>query len=464
MGNGNGSLSMLRADQLAPHNIEAEHAVLGSLLIRADLTDTVRALLRSDDFFIVRHQWIYEAILSLKARRKAVDHLTVSAELEQRGQIDEIGGLSYLMDLHSYSPFAENIETYARIVQEMALRRRLIETGGQIARLAHSDETDISTVLNQSVSAVSGVNEDYVKSVETTQSLGDLVLSIQVEADEWKFDPRPYRGLSFGYEDVNEATGGLQPGEMTIVCGRPGMGKTAWLCEIVRRSALSGQRVLYFSMEMSAKVLARRMICQDAQISSRKLKQGRLHAGEWDRFHASSVHLMETLNDRIFIEQRSGMTVSQMESVTRKYARQEKIGIVVVDTGNKVAPSHWGNREYDNLTLVSHDLAAWFMNEGIAGLVAVQLSRAGANPLQGPTLDNLRGTGAWEEDARQVISIHRPAYYTPEETDPLKIEETFIEVLKNTNDESSGFVKLAWRPEYTGFENVSRYQLDERFE
>src|SRR5687768_6161490 len=221
----------IRTDQLAPHSVEAEEAVLGSILISAEALFEVLAFLKPEDFFIVRHAWIFEGMLSLHERRDPIDYLTVVNELEQMGRLPEIGGAAYILSLINKTPSTLNVEGYGRIVERMALRRRLIDAASQIARVAHSDETDIDTVIGKAEQAIFAVTERRL-----TRDLLPIKDAVSDYFDHVSFMSRHQEevlGVPTGFVDLDRMLGGLQRSDLLIVAARPGMGKTSWLNSIV---------------------------------------------------------------------------------------------------------------------------------------------------------------------------------------------------------------------------------------
>ncbi|MCC6906184.1 MAG: replicative DNA helicase, partial [Anaerolineae bacterium] len=263
-----------RADQLAPHSVEAEEAVLGSILLNAEALFEVISFLKPEDFFIVRHSWVWEAILRLHERRDPIDYLTVASELEQTGQLLELGGAAYILSLVTRTPSSLNVEGYGRIVERMSIRRRLLDAAGKIARVAHSEETDIDEVVSQAEQAIFDVTE--------RQRANELV-SIKEVASAY-FDQISYKarhqeellGVPSGFLDLDRMMGGFQKSDLLIVAARPGMGKTSWLNSIVLNAARLRQRVAMFSLEMGNEQLIQRLISSETHIPSQKLREGKL--------------------------------------------------------------------------------------------------------------------------------------------------------------------------------------------
>src|SRR5512138_2261892 len=227
--------SDLRSDQLAPHSIEAEEAVLGSILINPEALFEVLPFLNADDFFIVRHAWIWEFMLALHERRDTLDYLTIVSELEQTSKLAEVGGAAYILSLINKTPSALNIEGYGHIVERMALRRKLIEAASQIARVAHSDETDIDNVIGKAEQAVFDVTERRL-----TRDLIPIKDAVSEYFDHVSFMSRHQEevmGVPTGFIDLDRMLGGLQRSDLVIVAARPGMGKTSWLNSIVMNAA-----------------------------------------------------------------------------------------------------------------------------------------------------------------------------------------------------------------------------------
>jgi replicative DNA helicase len=431
-----------RTEELAPHSIEAEEAVLGAILIRPECMDDIR--LRPDEFFVVRHRWIYEA---MRAVGPSLDPaVTLPHALEERGRLSEIGGRQYIATLLSRTPSSLNVEGYASIVHNMAVRRQLSHAAGGIARLAHSEETDLSEVLNQSQQLVAAVADTHMiaESVMADEVAGELI----TQAKEYRNNPATVRGLASHVADIDSYIRGFRSRRLYLLCGRPGMGKSAMLFQIAQGFARGGTPVLIFSLEMDYAQVVHRMACQHAQVDSLGIEDGTLPQHEYNRYIETLVALTEQ-RIPLYIVDTSGLTISDMQSITRRHVNRYGVDVVFVDTANRVKSETKGSR-YEQATEISHRMADWAHDPqmNITLLTAAQLNRSVANQSDPvPTLSDLRDTGAWEEDADGVLAIHRPYYYDPAADRML----AYLYALKMRQGRALFKVKMAYRAAWTGF-------------
>lgn len=451
---------MYRAEQLAPHSVEAEEAVLGAILINPDALLEVLEFLSPEAFFIVRHAWVYEAMLALYRDKQPIDYLTIVNHLEQSGRLAECGGAAWILSLINKTPSALNCEGYGRIVEHMAIRRQLIEAAGQMARAAHSEETDIDTVLENAHHAIIEVVDNRASSLETVESTQTIAYDVRAEVVAAHDNPRELLGVSTGIPELDGVMLGIEPSLLDYIAGRPGMGKSTLLAQLADGLGQAGHNVLFFSLEMRRIPLTRRMICQRAQIPNTAARQGRLTKSELERFE---TEMRKTRG--VFVEDRGGLTVLEMQSIARKYDNKYGLTAVMVDTINRVRAvgNERGNDrsdQYHRLTRVSHSLADWAHNESYAVIAAAQLSRPpkGVKP-RAPTLADLRDSGALEEDADVVIGIHRPFYYDPDDESKRFVAE--LHPLKLREGASDTMARLAWVADWPGFGRLSTYNLED---
>ena len=449
---------------LAPHSIEAEEAVLGAILVDPGALYDVMPFLSEDDFFIVRNGWIWRAITTINRRGDALDYLTVANELKQRGKLEETGGFGYLLDIVNRTPSALNIEGYGRIVENMAVRRRLLDATQQVARAAHSDESTIEDVIAASDKAMSYAIDRHVSTISKARSVEDVVVEVQVEACNWRDDPRDVRGLACGFYPFDIATGGFEKGLLYEIAARPGIGKSALAAQIILGLLLQGISVVLFSLEMTDKAMVRRMGVQRARVDATLLKEGRLPKNDFDRF-MSVLDDIAQVRDRLLIESGSGVNVRTMKSIAKRFERDHNIGLVVIDTLNRVSSD--GNSPYERMTMTSHSIADWAHESDYAILAPVQLSRANAKLAnKRPTLDALRDSGAVEEDADWIGGLHREYAYANSEEERQKIEADGKEhlaellVLKNRDGDSEKASEMYWNAKSVNFERLEKHTFD----
>src|SRR5574341_768199 len=399
--------SDLRTDQLAPHSIEAEEAVLGSILINPESLYEVLPFLKGEDFFIVRHSWIWDAMLRLHERRDPIDYLTVVSELEQVGQLAEVGGAAYILSLINKTPSALNVEGYGRIVERMALRRRLIEAASQIARVAHSDETDIEAVISKSEQVIFEVTErrlerDLVPVRHVVSEYFDHVSFMARHQEE-------VMGVPTGFIDLDRMLGGLQKSDLVIIAARPGMGKSSWLNSVVMNSARMNQRVALFSLEMSNEQLVQRFVSAETHIPSHKLREGRLDEKDWAQFVAATPYL-GTLP--IHMDDTPALSTTDLRSKSRRLHLEYGLDLIVVDYLQLMTTPHRSENRVQEISYISRSLKQLARELNVPVISAAQLSRAVEQRNdKRPQLSDLRASGCLTGDT--FIYLPDSGQYVP---------------------------------------------------
>ncbi len=446
----------LRTDQLAPHSIESEEAVLGAILINPDSLDEVH-FLQADDFFIVRHAWIFETVRALQNAKTPIDVVTVAQRLEERGHLAEIGGAAYVLSLINKTPSALNVEGYGRIVERMALRRRLIEAASQIARLAHSDETDTERVIELAEKAIHTVSERQAVTISTVKSAQELIAEDLHQVQKWHDDPQEIRGMRCGIYPLDLAMGGWEPGRNYLVAGPPGVGKSALLAQMAGGFAAQGHPVLFFALEMPGLEVLRRIVCQRANVSSQLLRQGKLKPDDLDRYKKEAAEVAKL---PLWFEDRAGLSLHGMQSLARRYRRERGIEVCFIDTLQKVADIGRGSSLYEGTTNVSVGIANWARNSDYSVVTAAQLSRAsGQRKDKRPVLSDLRDSGSQEQDADGVFMLYRESYYPkPSKGSAKPVPGEVIEIIlrKNRYGEANFPVEMWWNPTWPGFARLTK--------
>lgn len=442
----------LRTEQLAPHSIEAEEAVLGSILINPDALYEVLSFLKAEDFFIVRHGWIWDALLRLHERRDPIDYLTLVSELEQVGQIAEVGGAAYILSLINKTPSALNVEGYGRIVERMALRRRLIEAAGQIARVAHSDETDIDTVISKSEQVIFEVTERRLE-----RDLVPIRQAVSEYFDHVSFMSRHQEdvmGVPTGFIDLDRMLGGLQRSDLLIVAARPGMGKSSWLNSVVMNAARMNQRVALFSLEMSNEQLVQRFVSAETNIPSHKLREGKLDEKDWSQFVAATQYI-GTLP--IYMDDTPALSTSDLRSKARRLHLEFGLDLIVIDYLQLMTTPYRSENRVQEISYISRSLKQLARELNVPVVSAAQLSRAVEQRNdKRPQLSDLRESGSIEQDSDVVMFIYRDAYYNPDSPEGNKAE---IHIAKHRNG-PTGVVELIFIPALTQFQNAARHSID----
>jgi replicative DNA helicase len=432
-------------DSLAPHNVESEEAVLGAILLSPEALFEVLSFINADDFFIVRHAWIWEAIVNLHERRAPIDYLTVASELEQQGRLEEIGGEAYLLNLISKTPSALNIEGYGRVVEQMAVRRRLISAASRIAQVAHSEEPDIDEVINRAEQAIFEVTERRL-----ARELVPIRDVVSEYFDHISFLTRhqgEFIGVPTGFKDLDTKLGGLQKSDLVIVASRPGMGKSSLLASIVMNAARHHQRVALFSLEMANEQIVQRFISMDTRIPSTKLREGRLDDRDWDLFVKATQSLSEI---PIHMDDTPSLSTQELRTKARRLHMEYGLNLIVVDYLQLMTTPFRTDNRVQEISFITRALKGLARELNVPVVAAAQLSRAvEQRGDKRPLLSDLRESGSIEQDADVVMFIFREAYYNPET--PVG-NRTEVNVAKHRNG-PTGIVDMVFIPEITQFKD-----------
>ena len=427
-----------------PHNREAEEALIGSILINPDAYLEVAGFLQADDFYIHRHRFIWQAICRLQERRSSLDLLTVSDELDRLGCLVEIGGPAYLSALIGGTPTSVHAEAYARIVEQTAVRRRMLEAANQVAKLAYQQDAALETVIEDSERAIFAVSQ---RPLGRDLRPASTVLDELFDQVEQRSKQNGIFGIPTGFIDLDRLLGGMQPSDLLIVAGRPGMGKTSLLLSTIRCAAQTHKKcVALFSLEMSAGQMAQRLVSQQTGIDSQRLRTGRLNEHEWPLFTESVEAISET---RLFLDDTPAITPSQLSAKCRRLQAERGLDLVVIDYLQLMSGGGRFENRTQEIAHISRQLKVLARELNLPVLAAAQLSRAVEQRAdKRPVLSDLRESGSIEQDADVVLFLYRP-----EDKEPLTQVE--VEVAKHRNG-PVGQVKLAFNPAATRFDNAAR--------
>jgi replicative DNA helicase len=432
--------------QIIPHSREAEEAVIGSVLINPDAYYDVAQFLRADDFYIHRHGWIWEAFTRLHERRTPIDFLTVTEELDQLGQLSEVGGPAYITALISNVPSSLHAEAYGRIVEQTSVRRKMLEAANQIAKLAYQEELSVDTVMDDAEKAVFGVSERRV--TRDLQPIQQVLSEYYDRIDQLSQRGEDFFGVPTGFTDLDRLLGGLQPSDFIIIAGRPGTGKTAFMLSAAKNAAqIHKKHVAIFSLEMSNEQLVQRLISQETGIDSHRLRTGKLNEDEWPIF----THSIEVLSDtRIFLDDTPSLTPLQLRAKCRRLHLEYQVDLVMTSGARS-------ENRVQEVSYISRNMKVMARELDVPVLAAAQLSRAIEQRAdKEPQLSDLRESGSLEQDADIVMFIHRPELY---EKDTLKQHLAQIKVAKHRNG-PVGTVELVFRDNLAKFENAATRHVD----
>lgn len=360
-----------RIERLPPQNVEAEEAVLGALLIDPDAIIRVAIIIKPDDFYREKHGWIYDAALNLHERREPIDFLTICDELDRREQLDQVGGPAFITSLINAVPTSIHIEHYAHIVERTATRRRLIEAAGQIAGVAYQEADDVEEVVDRAEQILFGVSQRRISR--------DLVPIKQVLSEY--YDRIEYLtrhqgemiGIPTGFERIDKLLGGLQRSDMVILAARPSVGKTSLALSIAHNAAKKhGQRVAFFSLEMSNEQVVQRLISAETGIDSQRLRRGNIADDEWGRFMKATSDLSETL---FFIDDTPGISALELRTKARRLHAEVGLDLIVVDYLQLMRGDFRSENRVQEISAISRAIKALARELNVPVLALSQLSR-----------------------------------------------------------------------------------------
>ena len=394
-----------------PQNLEAEQSVLGSVLLDNEAYGIVEGTIRANHFYKEGHRKIFRAMEKLAQRDEPIDLVTLTEELRQTGELENVGSVPYLIGLADSVPTAAYAENYARIVREKATLRDLISASGQIMQNAYDQSFPIEQVLDKAESSIFELSTSKLS--HAFQAMPILVSETFAHINELFANPDPVSGLRTGFRELDSLTAGLQPSSLNVLAARPSMGKTAFALTIALNVALrEKQPVGIFSLEMSALQLVTRMLCSEARVDMSRVRNGQLSDRAFQRL-ADSAGRMSDAN--IFIDDAADMTVMELRARARRLMSEHNLGLIIVDylqlmTGSgRIGSSE--NRQQE-ISAISRSLKALSRELDTPVLVLSQLSRAvESRPNKRPMLSDLRESGAIEQDAALVMLIYRDEYY-----------------------------------------------------
>ena len=441
------------APQVVPHSLEAEEAVIGAVMINPEAYYDVAQFLQANDFYIHRHQWIWEAFTRLHERRIPIDLLTVSEELEQMGQLAEVGGPAYLTALINAVPTSLHAEAYGRRVEETAIRRRMLTAANDIAKLAYQENATVDAVMDEAEKAIFGVSERRM--TRDLQSIQQVLSDYYDRIDQLANRDEETLGVPTGFIDLDRLLGGLQPSDLLIVAGRPGMGKTAFMLSAAKNAAQTHKKhVAIFSLEMANEQLVQRLIAQETGIDSQRLRTGKLQEDEWPVF----THAIEVLSDtRIFLDDTPALTPLQLHTKCRRLHMEFQLDLIVVDYLQLMSGGIRSDNRVQEVSHISRNMKILARELNVPVLAAAQLSRAVEQRAdKEPQLSDLRESGSLEQDADIVMFIHRPEMY---ERDTAKKNIAQIKIAKHRNG-PVGTIELVFRNNLAKFENAVTHNVD----
>lgn len=437
-------------DRIPPQNIEAEQAVLGAMLIEREAISKVAELLRPEDCYREAHRLIYNAMLELFNKNDAVDMVTVIEFLRKGDKLEAAGGISYITSLANSVPTAANVLYHAKIVEEKALLRQLINAATNIASSGYEGSEEVSSILDTAEKTILAVSSR--KSGGEFTPIKSIIFDAFTKIESLYASKGSITGLSTGFRDLDKLTSGLQPSDLILIAARPSMGKTAFVLNIAQHIGVKEKKaVALFSLEMSKEQLVQRMLCAESTIDSQRLRIGELEPNDWTKLVSGADRLSSA---PIFIDDTSGITVMEMRSKCRRLKIEHDLKIIIIDylqlmqgSGKKGSE----NRQQE-ISEISRSLKGLAREIGVPVIALSQLSRSvESRQVKKPMLSDLRESGSLEQDADIVAFLYRDDYYNPD-SEQKNITEVIIAKHRNGPVDT---VQLFFHKQFTKFSDLS---------
>ena len=431
----------------APHSLEAEQAVLGSMLIDGRCISEVVGLVRPDDFYLQTNREIYETIYEMFSYSQPIDPVTVLDKMRERGVFDEQNSPKYLMQLMEITPTAANVKQYAQIVRDKSLLRGLSTAASDIVDTVYEGVGTAQDILEAAEKRIFAIRRG--NAVDSLEHVGTILLKVYDRLAELAKSDSDISGLSTGLRDLDKFISGLNNSDLMLLAARPGMGKTSMALNIALNVAKKYPKktVAFFSLEMSKQQLVTRLISNESFVDNKKLVTGRLDPEDWSKIGLASTVLNQT---DLRVDDNPSLTVAEMNAKCR---RLENLGLVIIDylqlmTAAGGPVKYGGENRQQVVSDISRSLKIMAKELNVPVVCLSQLSRANESRQdKRPMLSDLRESGAIEQDADEVIFLYREDYYN-KETEKQNVAECIV--AKNRHGET-GTVELQWLPQFTTF-------------
>jgi replicative DNA helicase len=446
--------------KVPPQNLEAESSVLGGILLENEAVNQVLELLRPEDFYRESHRKVFRAIVELSDRSEPVDLITLSDCLKSRGELEAVGGTAYLASLADFVPTAANISQYARIVREKSILRSLINTATEIATRGYEEQGNVEEFLDSAEKVIFDISEKKVKA--SFVAVGDMIKDTLKTVEKLYERKEMVTGVPTGYNDLDKLTAGLQPAELIIVAGRPGMGKTAFALNIAANAAFTGAGVAVFSLEMAKEQLVLRMLCSEARVDSSKVRSGYLGERDFPQLAKAAGRLHEA---PIYIDDTPAISVLELRAKARRLVRDrsKKIGLIVVDYLQLMRGMGTASNREQEISEISRSLKALAKELSVPVIALSQLNRRVEDRGdRRPMMSDLRESGAIEQDSDVIIFIYRDEVYNKSDESKKGLAEIIVAKQRNGPIDT---VNLTFLNEFTRFENYTeRDDLEYRYD
>lgn len=450
---------MAEVSRIPPSSPEAEKSILGSMLLSERCVCDALGELNAEDFFQQRHRDIFNAMQNLFAAGISVDIVTVTQKLEQMGKM-QLGGVEYLSDLTQMVPSVANLTHYMNIVQQKSVLRRLIDVGLEISDECYRESLQAEEIVGRAGDAIYKIAMKSSKSslVHIKEALEETYLKISAAMES----KDGLMGVPTGFPRMDRTLSGLQGGQLIVVAGRPGMGKTSFALNIVEHVAMVKKvPCLVFSLEMAADQLAGRLLCAEAKVDSQNLRSGNVSEQDIHKL-ASAIKVLKTAP--VYIDDSSVISATEMLAKAQRLKKTEALGLIVIDYLQLMSGSGRAENRQQEIAQLTRTLKVMSKELSLPIILLSQLSRAMEKRDKGsrrPMLSDLRESGAIEQDADVVLFLHREDYYG-DESDPDNVGKAEIIIAKQRNG-PTGSIPVKWNGEYTKYEEVDTFHTEPEY-
>lgn len=430
-----------------PFNMEAEQAVLGSALCDSESVGEAAKLLSHNDFYFTANKLIFEAVMDLFNDNRPIDFVTVTEQLKVNGKLEAIGGVDYLKRLATSVPTTQHVQYYSEIIKEKSVLRSLIKGADKISKMAYDEGDSLPKLLERS--------EQMIFDISSSQAQTDLVPVSDVLQTAYETlaknaeNKGGLTGIDTGFEELNRRTGGFHGGELIIIAGRPGMGKSAFAVNIAEHVSIDmGKTVAIFNLEMPREQIVNRILCSQAFVDNGRIRTGSMEADDWEKICDVADSIAQA---PMYIDDTASITVSQIRAKCRRLKQTQGLDLVVIDYLQLMQGSGRSDNRQQEISEISRSLKVLAKELDIPVIALSQLKRESeAQKGKKPILSDLRESGAIEQDADMVMFLFRNYYYSknPEEKD---LAECII--AKNRSGDTDTF-PLGFRGEYTKFQTI----------
>ncbi len=446
--------------KVPPHSLEAERSTLGSLLIDKDAIIKIADIIAPEDFYHEKHEMIYRTIMEVFEKRNPIDVLTVTSHLEDKKELEQVGGASYIAELTTEVPTASHIFQYATIVKQKSILRKLLKAGDTIKGLGFNETEEIENLLEEAEKSLFNVSQTFIKDrfVHVKEILSQTYEKLADLHDPESKDK--YRGIPTGYRDLDNILSGLQPADLVIIAARPSMGKTAFALNIAENIAKNQKSVGIISLEMSKEQLVERMFCSLLGVDSWKMRTGKLT----DEDFAKIGGIMDELNSmKLFIDDSVGGSIAELRAKARRLQMEHGLDLLIVDYLQLMSAgkANFGQtNRVQEISEISRALKSLARELHLPVIALSQLSRAvELRPSKIPQLSDLRESGAIEQDADVVMMLYREDYYE-EDSDRAGITDIYIRKHRNG---PTGHIELGFKKEQMKFISIDKQRKAEDY-